>query len=116
MTVPTFETKADALADIREMRGRSIVTDEYAFAVADAFGVDHDAINLTSVSEMRAIVDAHPDDEAIGVGELVCQLVTALGGDANTGSPYIGTGTHHDHLLDSNIETLAGYVDDEVEA
>lgn len=102
-----FDSPEDALADMREYRGRSIVLAEYAYGVADAFDVDRDDLSVRPAREFgRALIDAPPNEECISISELARDLVRALDGEPTTSAPYIGTGTSADHIGDSNLDTL----------
>lgn len=108
----TIESREDALAELRDLRGRSIVTAEFAYAVAEAFDVDRDALSVKPASELhRAMVAGDQDELCIGICDLTRDIVAALGGDPTTSAPYLGTGTSADHIGDANIEKLAEMMD-----
>lgn len=109
---PTIETRADALAEMRDLRGRSVVLADFAQELADPFGVDLSESDI--IAPTNEHLPYHEDDApAVNIAELAAHLVAELGGDPQTSSMYIGRGTDADARGEANFDKLETFIEDD---
>lgn len=104
---PRIETRADAYEVMHNLRGRQVITAEFAERLAEPFGVN---IHDDEFDVVRPTSDHLPymdddDEPAVAMHDFVNLLLEQHGGEAK-GSPYIGRGTSADAEMEQALPEL----------
>lgn len=103
---PDIETKADAFEVLDTLKGRSIISAEFANELANAFGVELLDPQADIVAPASDLLHVDDDSLAVAVHDLTRHLVTELGGEPQEGSPLIGRGSGADFEHGKNYPKL----------
>lgn len=109
-----YDSQRDALNDLSEMRGQSVITADtaYQFLIpfVDLWDDEYELMlaineNVNPVQEEGIITSAPPWTPVMPADRVSKMLVEQLGGEPSTSS-MLGRGSTHDVRHDDNIELL----------